>query len=77
MESLCIRKELTTTGLVWNINIAAVHCFGTPVATAVKTRYTERKQQCSLKSPVVQFDTTLTLTRPQLSLSCLYSLIIY
>ena len=43
MESLCIRRELTTSGLVWNINIAAVHCLGTPMATAVKTLYTERK----------------------------------
>ena len=43
MENLCIRRELTTTGLVWNINIAAVHCFGIPMATAVKTLYTERK----------------------------------
>ena len=43
MESLSIGRELTTTGLVWNINIAAVHCFGTPMATTVKTLYTERK----------------------------------
>ena len=42
-ESLSIGRELTTTGLVWNINIAAVHCFGTPMATTVKTLYTERK----------------------------------